>query len=134
MKRKGKKGPDEYFKCPKCKGKMRRNGPYVPPPNPDTIDMRNHEIRAFRKELAKRKLIVKLKKQKYLGYKSFEMEGEMVNLDDYDFDGITFEEKRKLAEEQKKREEEAKKQAKKEARKKKREAKKAEKEVIKKCA
>jgi len=116
MKRKGKKGDDEYFKCPKCKGKMRRDGPFVAPPNPDTLDVRNHQIREFRKEMALRKLVVKLKKQKYLGFKSFEWEGRIINLDDYDVDGVTFEEKRRIAEEEKKREEEAKKVEKKKKR------------------
>jgi len=129
MKRKGKKGGDEYFKCPKCKGKMRRGGPFVQPVNPDTLDIRSHEIKAFRKELSKRKLIVRLKKQKYLGYKSFEWEGQIINLDDYDFDGMSFEEKRKIAEEEKKRDEAMKKEAKKKKRAEKRKEKAKAKEV-----
>jgi len=116
MKRKGKKGGDEYFKCPKCQGKMRRNGSFVEKPNPDTLDLRNHEIKAFRKEMSKRKLIIRLKKQKYLGYKSLEWEGEIINLDDYDSDGISLEEKRKMEEERKKQEKEMKKQERKQKR------------------
>lgn len=118
MKRKGKKGWEEYFKCLKCKGKMSR-GLFVPCSNPDTQDIRTHQIREFRRELSIRKLIVKLKKQKYLGYDSFEIEGRMINLNDFDVDGISFEEKRKIEEERKKQEEKAKKAKKKKKTKKK---------------
>lgn len=113
MKRKGKKGANEYFKCPKCKGKTKRGGIFMQPPNPDTLDIRSHQIKEFRKELSKRKLIVKLKKEKYLGYEAFEWEGQMIDLNDYDKDGISFEEKRMMEEERKKQEASAKKAKKK---------------------
>lgn len=106
MKRKGKKGRNEFFKCPKCKGKLSLSGTFEPPPNPDTLDMKIHELKAFRKEMAKRKLIVRLKKEKYLGYKQFQWEGEIINLDDYDVDGVSLEEKRRMEEEKKKQEQE----------------------------
>jgi len=111
MKRKGKKGTgNEYFRCPKCRGKMRRNGSFAEPPNPETLDIREHQIKEFHKEMSKRKLVIKMKQQKYLGLKTFEWEGQIINLADYDVDGITFEEKKKIEEELKKQAEKAKKE------------------------
>lgn len=111
MQRKGKRGSAlECFRCPKCRGKMRRNGPFVPSPNPDTLDIREHQIREFRREMSKRTLIIKMKQQKYLGLQNFEWGGQMINLSDYDVDGITFDEKKKIEEELKKQAEKAKKE------------------------
>lgn len=94
MKRKGKKGSFPYYKCPKCKGRMNIDGEYFPPPNPDTIDLRNQELKVFRKEIAKRKLIKRLKKQKYLGYSSIQYNGEIIDLNAYDKNGNPLEEQK----------------------------------------
>lgn len=109
MKRKGKKGKNVFYKCPKCKGKLQA-GTFVSPPNPETLDIRCHELKEMRKEQALRKLVRKLKKEKYLGYQTFQWEGRIINLDDYDKDGISLEEKKKMEEEKKKMEEAKKKQ------------------------
>lgn len=109
MKRKGKKGSTSYWKCLKCKGKLYRNGLFFTAPNPETLDLRSVQIRAQRKELSKRRFIIWAKKQKFLGFKTFELSGEMINFDEYDKDGISFAEKAKITAEQKKREKEAKK-------------------------
>lgn len=115
MKRKGKKGKSDYYKCPKCKGKT-RGGLFFEAHNPETLDIRNHQIKEFRKELSKRKLVIRLQKEKYFPFESFEWGGQIVNLNDYDKDGISFEEKRKMEEEHKKQEEAVKKAEKKKKR------------------
>jgi len=87
MKRKGKKGKNEYYKCPKCGCKQFQDGSYRQKPNPDTLDIMNRAIREQRKEQSLKRLIKRLKKQKYLPYKTFIWEGRVINLDEYDRDG-----------------------------------------------
>jgi len=108
MKRKGKKGRDEYFKCPKCKGKLFSNGIFKQAVPKDSLDIRNYQLKEERKEIALRKLIRRLKKEKYLGYHTFQWEGKIIDLNDYDVDGISFAEKKEAEEARKKQEEELK--------------------------
>jgi len=109
MKRKGKKGTGDYWKCPKCKGKVNRFGMYIQAVSPDALDIKNHEIKAFRQEMTKRKLIIGLKKQKYRGFDTLEFSGEIIDLNAYDTDGVSFEEKKRMEEQRKEAEREQKK-------------------------
>lgn len=113
MQRKGRKGPNEFFKCKKCRGRLNSSGIFIQPPNPDSIDIYNHQLKAIRREFGKRVMIVKMKKEKYSGIQDFLFEGEVINLGEYDKDGVSFAEKKKFEEAQKKRELERKKQEKK---------------------
>jgi len=86
MKRKGKKGQSIYFKCPKCKSKW-IGGEFVEP-SPERAEERNLLLKAQRREQSIRKLIRRLKKQKYLPFKTLEFAGKIINLDEYDKDGL----------------------------------------------
>ena len=85
MKRKGSFNK-KYWKCLNCKAKVLKDGTIIEPPIDDKA-MRDLYAKLSRKEQAKKKLIKRLKRKKYLPYKVFEFEGEMINLDDYDKDG-----------------------------------------------
>ena len=107
MKRKGKKGRD-FFKCPKCKGKL-MGALFIQAPSKESIDLQIAQTKIIRKENSKRKFIIEMKKEKYRGFDAIEFAGDYIRFDDYDKDGISFEEKKRLQEERAKRLEEQKK-------------------------
>ena len=95
MKRKGSFNR-KYWKCPNCKTKVLKDGTVIEPPIEDK-DMRDFAVKLSRKIEAKRKLIKRLKKKKYIP-KVCEWDGEVINLDEYDSEGrpIKKEKKKKI--------------------------------------
>jgi len=91
MKRKG-SFRNKYWKCLYCKTKVLADGTIVEYIEDKT--MRDYYAKMRRKELAKKKLIKRLKRKKYIP-KVFEWGGEIINLDEYDDKGNPIKEEKK---------------------------------------
>jgi len=108
MKRKG-RGSSRYWKCPVCGTKILSDGSVKVKTFGDDKVAHDAQVKLGRREMAKRKFIKWAKRQKYYPLRVIEWSGEIIDLKEYDKDGISLEEKerqKKLEEKVKKQEEE----------------------------
>ncbi len=98
MKRKG-RGKFRYWKCPLCKTKILWDGSIRPNIFKDDKVAHDAQAKLERRELSKRKFIKWAKKNKYYPLRFIEWAGEIIDLEQYDKDGIPLKEKEKLKKE-----------------------------------